>query len=83
MLTLLQQVIRDLHKKKTPSLFIKLDIAKAFDIVIWPYLLDIMTHLGFGKKWCNWISSLWLTSSSSYLLNGEPGQKILHCGGVR
>jgi hypothetical protein len=28
-----QQVIKDLHKKKIPSLFIKLDISKVFDIV--------------------------------------------------
>jgi hypothetical protein len=27
------QVIRDLHKKKVPVLFIKLDISKAFDTV--------------------------------------------------
>jgi hypothetical protein len=31
-----QQVIKDLHKKKTPSLFIKLDISKAFDTVNCP-----------------------------------------------
>jgi hypothetical protein len=28
-----QQVVKDLHKKKNPSLFIKLDISKAFDSV--------------------------------------------------
>jgi hypothetical protein len=78
-----QQVIKDLHKNKTPSLFIKLDIAKAFDIVNWPYLLHIMSHLGFGQRWHNWVSSLWLTASSSYLLNGEPGKNIMHCRGVR
>jgi hypothetical protein len=43
-----QQVVKDLHKKKTPALFIKLDISKAFDTISWPYLLEIMEHLGFG-----------------------------------
>jgi hypothetical protein len=28
-----QEMIKTLHKKKTPSLFIKLDISKAFDMV--------------------------------------------------
>jgi hypothetical protein len=78
-----QQVIRALHKKKTPVLFIKLDISKAFDNVNWPYLLKIMSHLGFGQKWKDWIPVLWCTSSSSVLLNGEPGKRILHCKGVR
>jgi hypothetical protein len=42
-----QQVIKDLYKKKIAALFIKLDISNAFDIVNWPYLLSIMQHLGF------------------------------------
>jgi hypothetical protein len=53
-----QQVIKDLHKKRTPALFIKLDISKAFDLMNWPFLLDIMTHLGFGQRWRDWMSAL-------------------------
>jgi hypothetical protein len=45
-----QQVVKDLHKKRTPSIFIKLYISKAFDLVSWPYLLSIMQHLGFGQR---------------------------------
>jgi hypothetical protein len=79
----MQQVIKELHKRKIPALFIKLDISRAFDSVNWLYLLDIMSFIGFGQRWRNWISSLWCTASSNYLLNGEPGRKILHCRGVR
>jgi hypothetical protein len=32
-----------------PSLFIKLDISKAFDSVNWAYLLEVQHHLGFGS----------------------------------
>jgi hypothetical protein len=78
-----QQVVKDLHKRKIPALFIKLDISKPFDTVNWPYLLDIMSHLGFGYKWKNWIPTLWCTASSYFLLNGELGRRILHCRGVR
>jgi hypothetical protein len=78
-----QQVVKDLHRKKIPSIFIELDISKAFDTVSWPYMLSILAHLGFGQRWRNWVSSLWCTSSSCYLLNGEPGERILHCKGVR
>jgi retron-type reverse transcriptase len=45
-----QEVIRELHKKKILTLFIKLDISKAFDTVNWPCLLDILAYLGFEKK---------------------------------
>jgi hypothetical protein len=77
------EVIKGLHKKKILALFIKLDISKAFDTVRWPYLLQVMEYLGFGLRWRNWISSLWCTVSSSFLLNGELGRYILHCSGVR
>lgn len=69
-----QSALKQLHKKRIPSLFIKLDISKAFDTINWPFLLDIMVHLGFGQRWRNWVSSLWCTASSCFLLNGEPGQ---------
>jgi hypothetical protein len=78
-----QGVVNLLHKKQIPPLFIKLDILKAFDIVSWSYLLDIMSYLGFGPKWREWISALWGTTFSTILLNGEPRKRILHCRGVR
>jgi hypothetical protein len=78
-----QQVIKDLHKKKVPTIFIKLDISKAFDTVNWSYLLNIMSYLGFSRRWRDWISALWATSSSTFLLNGDPGKRIHHCRGVR
>lgn len=77
-----QELIRELHRKKSMALFVKLDISKAFDSVNWPYLLEIMEYLGFGYRWRNWISSLWCTSSSCCLLNGQPGRRILHMRGV-
>jgi hypothetical protein len=42
-----------------------------------------MEYIGMGQRWRNWISALWCTASSSFLLNGEPGKRILHCRGVR
>jgi hypothetical protein len=78
-----QHVVKDLYRRKIPALFIKLDIFKAFDSVNWPYLQGILQHLGFGLKWRSWISSLWCTASSCFLVNGEPGTRILHCMGGR
>jgi hypothetical protein len=42
-----------------------------------------MEHLGFGQRWRNLISALWCSASSSIILNGEPGRRVLHCIGVR
>jgi retron-type reverse transcriptase len=41
--------------KKTPTLVLKLDFAKAFDIVNWESLLTIMRVRGFNDTWCKWV----------------------------
>jgi hypothetical protein len=79
----MQQAIRQLQRKKDPTLFIKLAISKDFDSVNWPFLIQVMAHLGFGQRWRDWIATLWSTTSSSFLVNGVSGRRILHCRGVR
>jgi hypothetical protein len=44
---LVQQTIKVLHHRKISSLFLKLDISKAFDSVAWSFLLDILPYLWF------------------------------------
>ncbi|WVZ92280.1 hypothetical protein U9M48_038358 [Paspalum notatum var. saurae] len=75
--------IKHFHSSKTPMLFIKLDIAKAFDSVRWEYLLELMQQLGFGQKWRDLISYLWASTTSRILLNGALGHPIQHRRGLR
>ena len=60
----------------------KLDIHKAFDLVNWGYLLEILQALGFGPRWREWISILFRTSTSTALLNGRQGPTFSHARGV-
>jgi len=61
------------HKRKVPTLVLKLDFAKAFDTVLWGSLLRIMRARGFPERWCAWILQLLSTSKSAVLVNGTPG----------
>jgi hypothetical protein len=45
-----QQVVKDLHRKKVHTLFINLGISKTFDTINWPYLLNVLAHLCFGQR---------------------------------
>ena len=74
---------RRFHKNRTPTLFFKLDIAKAFDSVRWDYLLTLMQRLGFPDRWREMIAQLLSTSCSRVLLNGIPTRPILHGRGLR
>jgi hypothetical protein len=78
-----QNLIKELHRAKTPSLFIKLDISKAFDSVSWAYLLEVLHHLGFGPRWLSWVCITLSSATSRVLLNGNPGIAFNHRRGLR
>ena len=78
-----RNLARRLHKNKTPTFLFKLDIKKALDSVRWEYLIDMLRHLGFPPKFCDWVSALLSTASSRVLLNGVAGGPIKHGRGLR
>jgi len=78
-----QNIIRELHRAGKPTLFLKLDIAKAFDTVRWDYLQEVLEQLGFGQRWRKWMTTLLATSTSTVLLNGASGRWFKHRIGVR
>ena len=49
----------------------------------WPFLLEVMQHLGFGPIWRDLVSGLLASSSTQVLLNGIPGNSIVHQRGLR
>ncbi|XP_024314534.1 uncharacterized protein LOC112270714 [Brachypodium distachyon] len=45
-----QGMARRLHRSKSPTLLIKLDIAKAFDTVRWDFILELLQRRGFPNR---------------------------------
>jgi hypothetical protein len=68
-----RNVINEAHCKKTPLLFFKLYMAKAFDSFHWSYILEVLKGVRFGQRWCDLVSLLFVTSSSEVLRNGIAG----------
>jgi len=77
-----QNTVRAMQKMKLPTLFLKLDIHKAFDTVSWSYLLEVLQALGFGPRWREWVSILFRMMSSRVLLNGQQAQISVTTEGV-
>ena len=58
-----------LKKRKEKGLIFKVDFEKAYDSINWRFVIDIMKRMGFGGKWCNWISSCLSSATMSILVN--------------
>jgi hypothetical protein len=64
-------------------ILLKVDIAKAFDIMNWLFLLSLLQHLGFSSRRTHWIAMLFSSASTRIILNGLRGQRICHERGLR
>jgi hypothetical protein len=67
-----------LHNRRFPCVLIKVDIAKAFDSVSWPFLLDLLRHIGFPQRWTDLLAIMLSSASTRALVNGRPRRHISH-----
>jgi len=77
------ELVQVCHKRKAPTLVLKLDFAKAFDTVNWNFLLTVLQVRGFDVKWRNWVQKLLQSSLTAVLVNGCPGPWIQCARGLR
>lgn len=60
-----------------------MDFAKAFNLVDWDFLLDLLLARGFGERWIGWVKSLLILSKAFILVNGIPNGYIRYKRGLR
>jgi hypothetical protein len=78
-----RSTIRRFQCNNSPTLFLKLDISKAFNSVRWDYLISLLGNLGFPVRWIDWVATILYTSSSRVTINGVPNPPIRHGRGLR
>ena len=74
---LVHEVLHSLKSTRRPSMMIKLDIAKAYDKLIWKYMDKILEAFGFYPQWVEWVMGLVTTPFFNILLNESP-TKVFH-----
>jgi hypothetical protein len=80
---LVKESARLLHRKSIPSQLLKIDIAKEFDNISWPFLISVLRQRGFGERWITWVILLLRSASTKVLVNGFVGSVFSHGRGLR
>ena len=77
------EAIHSMATSKEKAMFIKLDLAKAYDRVSWEFLGHLLHAFGFDMEWVDWILSCVTSPSFSVLINGEPTDLFSASRGIR
>ena len=72
----LQWLVLGVKIYSAPRVLLKLDLARAFDTVSWPFLFEVLQRHGFSDQFIEWLAILLSTASTRVLINGEPGPPI-------
>ncbi|XP_042003915.1 uncharacterized protein LOC121752889 [Salvia splendens] len=67
----------------SPNMALKLDMAKAYDRVQWPFLLKVLRKMGFTEKWVGMIERCINSCWFSVLLNGTSAGFFKSTRGLR
>ena len=52
---ILQEVLHKLRVKKQQGIVLKLDFEKAYDMVDWSFLEEVLIRKGFSATWISWV----------------------------
>ena len=81
---LAQELFHELWKcNPSPNLALKLDMAKAYDRVQWPFLLKVLRKMGFSEMWLGMIERCINSCWFSILINGSPAGFFKSSRGLR
>ena len=75
-----------LHWTKTsrqPSVFLKLDFAKAYNKVSWRVLFHAMRSMGIHEQFVGWVQLFFGNTTAVVNLNGNPGKEFKIENGVK
>lgn len=69
-IVLVLEVLHSMFKDKVEGMDIKLDVSKAYDRVVWNFLIHVLSKFGFANKWIKCVKFCISTISFSLLVNG-------------
>lgn len=72
-----------MQKKMLAGYILKVDFTKAFDLVDWEFLLDLLRAKGFGVQFMACIEKILSFTKANVLINGSSNGYIHYDRGLR
>lgn len=66
-----EELLFSMPKRRLPRYFIKVDFAKASNMVDWDFLIELLEAYDFGNRWIIWVRSILFTFKANFLINGS------------
>jgi len=61
------EILEEIKRKTKSGVCFKVDFEKAYDLVRWSFLLDMLRRMGFHDKWLLWVKGCLVSSTVSVL----------------
>nr|GEU42376.1 RNA-directed DNA polymerase, eukaryota, reverse transcriptase zinc-binding domain protein [Tanacetum cinerariifolium] len=82
-LFILNELLSWCKHKNIKAMIFKVDFEKAFDLVRWDFLDEVLHKFGFGDKWRSWIQGCLSSAMGSILVNGSPTSEFKFFKGLK
>ncbi|CAL1412174.1 unnamed protein product [Linum trigynum] len=82
---IVHEVLNHFKKNRAGSrkdMMMKLDMRKAYDLVEWDFLLELLSAYSFNNTWCRWVKACVSTVKFRLLFNGEPSTVFTPSRGI-
>lgn len=80
---ILNEAIEEAKRRHLKRLLFKIDFAKAYDLVEWRFLEEMLNFFNFDRRWTRWIMECVSTAHAFILVNGSPSGEFKLERGLR
>lgn len=82
-IVMLHEVLHHLRVQHKQGVILKLDFEKAYDKVLWSFMMEVLKRKNFPSKWIGWMKQVVEGGRVGIIINGQPSNYFRTYKGLR